>query len=186
MITPTDKQFSISEHELLAGLILKRFGWDLASAAAAWRRMLQNTCTDAQFEKLATGRRGELARVIVAWNATGGFQPVIPPTDWLSAITWHEGSSINGTSLRGYLTGKFPEMQAKLQAMSGQTGDVDLDGKVTVQFIGVLNGEPFTIYDYRGEREPLHIGGSDALDLKTLRISLASVGVVVSEDDRWR
>ena len=101
-------------------------------------------------------------------------------------ITWTP-RILSGTSLRGYLTGSFPEMLVKLRLMSGQTGETDCgDGKVTVEFIGTLNGQPFTVYDYYGEKEPLHIGGSTKLDLEILKVALADVGVVSDMGERWR
>lgn len=101
-------------------------------------------------------------------------------------LVWDASQSIGGTSLRGYLTGKFPEMNTKLQAMSGQTGECDIDGKVTIEFVGSINGETFTVYDYKGEREPLHISGHPTLNLKALGIALADVGVVSDAMKGWK
>jgi hypothetical protein len=53
--TVAHEPFTVADSEVLAALILKRFGWDTASAAAAWRRLLQNSCMDAEFEALAQG-----------------------------------------------------------------------------------------------------------------------------------
>jgi hypothetical protein len=51
--TTAGERFTEREHERLAALIWKRFGWNTESAAAAWRRMLGNSCTDAAFVSLA-------------------------------------------------------------------------------------------------------------------------------------
>jgi hypothetical protein len=44
--------FGMEKSKQLASLIYQRFGCDLASAANAWRRMLQNNCSNRDFEKL--------------------------------------------------------------------------------------------------------------------------------------
>jgi hypothetical protein len=51
--TTTGETFTGEEHAQLAALLLKRFGWDVPAAAAAWRRMLGNSSSDGQFETLA-------------------------------------------------------------------------------------------------------------------------------------
>ena len=51
--TTASERFSGEETAQLAALVYKRFGWELEAAAAAWRRMLGNTCDDEQFRKLA-------------------------------------------------------------------------------------------------------------------------------------
>jgi hypothetical protein len=49
-ITTADGEtFTDSEHVELARLIFKRWGCDMAAAAVAWRRLMQNNCTDTQF-----------------------------------------------------------------------------------------------------------------------------------------
>lgn len=50
--TTAGETFSYEESCQLAGLIFKRFGRDIAAAAAAWRRLLQNSCTDEQFQEM--------------------------------------------------------------------------------------------------------------------------------------
>jgi len=58
LTTTTGRAFTGEESELLAALIYKRFGYELPAAAAAWRRLLGNSCTDQQFSDLANlGRR---------------------------------------------------------------------------------------------------------------------------------
>jgi hypothetical protein len=49
--TVTGEFFTALQHAELARLILLRFG-TLQSAAAAWRRMMENNCTDKQFDSL--------------------------------------------------------------------------------------------------------------------------------------
>jgi len=52
-ITTTSKETFTHGHACdLAWMIYLRFGRDMPSAAAAWRRLLQNNCTDAQFADL--------------------------------------------------------------------------------------------------------------------------------------
>jgi hypothetical protein len=51
--TTNHERFSGEEHALMAALIWKRFGYDTTVAAAAWRRLLENSCGDPEFEALA-------------------------------------------------------------------------------------------------------------------------------------
>lgn len=51
--TTAGEPFTGEESALLAALIYKRFGYDHAAAAAAWCRLLGNSCTDTQFMELA-------------------------------------------------------------------------------------------------------------------------------------
>lgn len=63
-ITTTNGEvFTHAESALLAALVLRRFGMDVLSAAAAWRRMLQNSCTDEQFRTLAEAPRSAVDSV---------------------------------------------------------------------------------------------------------------------------
>jgi hypothetical protein len=50
--TTAKEIFSALESTQLARLIYKRFGRDIPAAADAWRRLLQNNCTDNQFIEL--------------------------------------------------------------------------------------------------------------------------------------
>lgn len=50
--TVSGEWFEAEESAQLAFLIWKRWGRDLPAAAAAWRRLMQNSTTDAQFEAL--------------------------------------------------------------------------------------------------------------------------------------
>lgn len=50
--TTSGDTFTGKDHAKLAQLIYARFGRDLSAATAAWRRMLQNSCTEADFEAL--------------------------------------------------------------------------------------------------------------------------------------
>lgn len=47
--TKSGEVFTAAEGCLLAALVWKRFGWDVVAAAAAWRRMLGNSCPDDSF-----------------------------------------------------------------------------------------------------------------------------------------
>lgn len=51
-ITTAGERFTIDDHARMAWLIHLRFGRNIQSGAAAWRRMLQNGCTDSDFEEL--------------------------------------------------------------------------------------------------------------------------------------
>lgn len=52
--TTNGERFTGEETVLLAALINKRFGYDKEQAAAAWRRMLGNSCPDEDFAELAS------------------------------------------------------------------------------------------------------------------------------------
>lgn len=72
------------------------------------------------------------------------------------------------TYLRGYLESpfSFEETVARLITLSGQ--DPTADGyKVSVEFVGMFGGQPFTLYDYKEDRK-IHIGGNDKLDVEGL------------------
>lgn len=62
IITTADEVFTDKEHQLLAAFVYKRFGWDPAAAAAAWRRMMQNDCSDQQFLDLAVAGVSDVHR----------------------------------------------------------------------------------------------------------------------------
>lgn len=51
--TTCGQEFTHADHCKMARLIYRRFGFDLFAAAAAWRRMLQNSCSDTQFHEMA-------------------------------------------------------------------------------------------------------------------------------------
>ena len=53
VVTTNGDTFTGEESAHLAYLVAKRFGFEWASAAAAWRRMLENSCPDYQYEQLA-------------------------------------------------------------------------------------------------------------------------------------
>jgi hypothetical protein len=52
--TTAGETFTAAESRELARLILKRWGGDPAAAACAWRRLMQNNCTDEAFADLAS------------------------------------------------------------------------------------------------------------------------------------
>lgn len=60
-VTTTAREtFTHEDSADLAWLVYRRFGRDAAAATAAWNRLLQNNCDEAQFMRLAldneTGR----------------------------------------------------------------------------------------------------------------------------------
>lgn len=81
------------------------------------------------------------------------------------------GGSRGMTWLRGYFRVpelSFEETVARLAGLSGQTPAALADGdKTSVEFEGTFDGQPFTLYDYKGG-SGLHVGGSDDLDLHGL------------------
>ena len=50
--TTNGETFTYDDHCRMAVLIHIRFGRSTTSAAAAWRRMMQNSCTDSDFEAM--------------------------------------------------------------------------------------------------------------------------------------
>jgi hypothetical protein len=75
-------------------------------------------------------------------------------------IVWDQEVEIGGTSLRGYFESPwvFEETVARLVAASGQLGTESGDKyKISVQFIGRFLGQPFSLYDYKEDRE-IHVG----------------------------
>lgn len=50
--TTNNDVFSATDTQHLATLIWRRWGQDTAAAAIAWRRLMQNNCSDAQFAQL--------------------------------------------------------------------------------------------------------------------------------------
>lgn len=53
-VTTTDgATFSTEDSRELARLVLRRWGGDMAAAAVAWRRLMQNNCSDDSFRRLA-------------------------------------------------------------------------------------------------------------------------------------
>lgn len=80
-----------------------------------------------------------------------------------------------GTSLRGYLDNtpyRFEELIARLRGASGKNPTAATDGyKTSVEFTGAFNGQPFTLYDYKGDMT-VHIGGTGRLDVDGLKAAL--------------
>lgn len=50
--TTNGKPFTLTQHVEMARLIYRRFGEDLPAATAAWRRLLQNNTSEAEFFEL--------------------------------------------------------------------------------------------------------------------------------------
>jgi len=50
--TTCGERFTWDDHARMAWLIHIRFGRNIQSGAAGWRRLMQNSCTDSQFEEL--------------------------------------------------------------------------------------------------------------------------------------
>lgn len=53
IVTTSKEIFTSEENQTLARLVLKRFGYDTLSATLAWRRLMQNNCSEQAFMKLA-------------------------------------------------------------------------------------------------------------------------------------
>jgi len=51
--TTASEKFTGDHARLLCALIYKRFGYDTEAAAEGYRKLLQNSCSDAQFAELA-------------------------------------------------------------------------------------------------------------------------------------
>ena len=91
--------------------------------------------------------------------------------------TWNSDVSVDGTSLQGYLQMPwgFEETVARVLALTGQSAQEQGDGyKLSVEFRGVLDGQVFTLYDYKGDRE-LHIGGRTGLQVSRLNETVVGV-----------
>lgn len=99
---------------------------------------------------------------------------------FVKGLSWPQNASAVGTGLSGYLPnvpGGFAETIARLLTMTGQDPftdwtDDDGDGKVAIQFIGRFNGILFTLYDYKGDDDALHIGSAGGLDIEALKALL--------------
>jgi hypothetical protein len=89
-------------------------------------------------------------------------------------LTWTT-ESLEGTSLRGYLDNtpyRFEELVARLRGASSQDPTTHTDGyKTSVEFVGAFNGQPFSLYDYKGDMT-VHIGGTDRLNVEALKAAL--------------
>lgn len=55
--TTAGEVFTARDSAMLAAIILRRFGYDNAAAAAAYRRLLGNSCPDEDFAMLANEGR---------------------------------------------------------------------------------------------------------------------------------
>lgn len=76
-VTANGSVFREEDHLRLAWLIYRRFGNDIGAGAEAWRRLLQNECTDFEFEELVDGH---LNRVLDKHlEKTEGNKPDIIP-----------------------------------------------------------------------------------------------------------
>lgn len=65
--TTCGERFTREDSAQLAYMIHVRFGRVIAVSAAAWRRMLQNNCTDAQFAELVNEGARAMARNGGVW-----------------------------------------------------------------------------------------------------------------------
>lgn len=85
-----------------------------------------------------------------------------------------------GGSLQGYFCGpwSFEETVGRLITLSGQPAKSFDEYKTSVEFRGRWNGQPFTLYDYKEDRE-IHVGGDSKLDVKSLCGQLAKELVTV-------
>lgn len=94
----------------------------------------------------------------------------------INELQWDVDADINGTSLCGYFNSgrPFTLTVAYLKAASGQDPTAAGDGyKVSVEFTGTFKGEPFSLYDYKGD-DQIHIGGRPTLDVPGLELALTA------------
>jgi len=70
--------FTHCQHCDMAWLIWKRWNKQTNSAAAAWRRLMQNSCTEDQFFELVKGSL--LSRIYAIVNSNGEF--------WSNSMGW--------------------------------------------------------------------------------------------------
>jgi hypothetical protein len=85
--TTNGEQFTLKDHAKMAYMIYVRFGRDMASACAAWRRMLQNSTEEYEFAGLVEMGGGAVmddAGIRAALNELGtamtGKQPLGAPS----------------------------------------------------------------------------------------------------------
>ena len=79
--TAAGERFTERDTHALASLVFKRFGNDLGAAAGAWRRMLQNTANDRDFEKLLAP-----AADAQAPSSTAQWSPSQLPEPWCRLV----------------------------------------------------------------------------------------------------
>lgn len=75
--TTAGETFTGGEATEMARLILRRWGNDMAAAASAWRRLMQNNCTDAAFEQLVRAESWPPAPELVVAALAGAAVPKI-------------------------------------------------------------------------------------------------------------
>ena len=77
--------------------------------------------------------------------------------------------SLSGTHLLAYLHTEFPfeETVARLYNLSDQDIFAYQEEKCIFELMGKYDGEPFSLYDYKGDQR-IHIGGRDTLDVTEL------------------
>jgi hypothetical protein len=96
----------------------------------------------------------------------------------VSKIAWHV--TPGGGHFRDYFKGpwSFEETVARLITASGQPAESSDQEKSSVDFVGVFEGQRFTLYDYKEDRQ-IHIGGENELNvaglIEELTKELASV-----------
>ena len=73
--TTAGEPFTAAETEILAALILQRFGWEVSAAAAGWRRLLGNNCPDADFRAIAVRGIPLLRSPTAFYRARTGGRP---------------------------------------------------------------------------------------------------------------
>ena len=69
-----------ADSRALARLVWLRYGRDMAGAAAAWRRLLQNDCSAEAFAELVTEAPPGLDHARRRWQPTGPRAAVAPQT----------------------------------------------------------------------------------------------------------
>lgn len=105
-------------------------------------------------------------------------------------IVWDSTAPIGGTFFRTYLNSRFGfrELVGRLSALSHQPVESPDEYKLSVEFVGLFNGEVFTLYDYKEDRK-MHIGGGPGLDVvglqKELDILLETVDPVEYQAEEY-
>lgn len=122
------EDFTGDESAALCALILKRFGYELAPAAAAYRRLLGNSCPDEDFRVLASA-----GRLRVKITPVARPMPSTPPENsppWLrDPRTWNDKeASFMEESMRWYAVLDSGELDEAAKAKRFQAIERVLDG----------------------------------------------------------
>lgn len=108
--TTAGEAFELADVEVMAALIYKRFGYDRTSAAAAYRRLLGNSCPDEDFVILAqralahvrSGKHRVNAMIIKILPIDGGVRSVPGKLADAELHFTNEDGLLNGLKLLGF------------------------------------------------------------------------------------